>query len=332
LTDIPVGDLITAEAIKLEEWPVDKVPEGAVANLEDVEGKRPRSRIYAGSPILDKQLGGFSAATENIPEGYRVVPVKVDTVSGGSNMIHPGDRVDVSVHLERCPAKSIPNTQTRIILQDIKVFAINDTWEMDPEDGEEKMKAQTISLLVTPTQGQKVILASELGKIRLVMRGPGDSDAAEAANVTVEELLGQSETGDRDTDSPSPSADGPEESNDQSGFIQFLTDQGQGQSDIPELAMPSDAPVWRMRSIAGDEVAEVVLELADENTADQASGPTGFSFWKLMSGATNSGNTSPNDPAADDSLDGDEHEEEDEDEESEDDESEEVPDDDVARR
>jgi pilus assembly protein CpaB len=333
LEDLSVGDAITAEAIKLEEWPVDKIPEGAISELVDVEGKRPRSRIYAGSPILDKQLGGFSAATENIPAGYRVVPVKVDTVSGGSNMIHPGDRVDVAVHLERCPAKSIPSTQTRIILQDIKVFAINDTWELDPEDGEEKMKAQTISLLVTPTQGQKVILASELGKIRLVMRGPGDADEAELANVSVEELLGHSETGDRDSDSPSVSAEGPGPSGGQSDFVKYLTDQQQQQTDVPGLAIPSDAPVWRMRSIAGEQVTEVVLELADESTADDASGSPGFSFWNLMSEAARSGKKTPADSAAGDAPEGEEHEEEKEQDEEEptDDDSDDVPDDDVAR-
>ena len=38
-------------------------------------------------------------ATALIPKGYRVVPVKVDLVSGGSSLILPGDRVDVMVHL-----------------------------------------------------------------------------------------------------------------------------------------------------------------------------------------------------------------------------------------
>jgi hypothetical protein len=188
------------------------------------------------------------------------------------------------------------------------------------------MKAQTISLLVTPTQGQKVILASELGKIRLVMRGPGDAEEAEIANVSVEELLGQCETGDRDFDSPSPSAQGPDPSDGQSEFIQFLTDQQQ--TDNSQLTIPNDAPVWKMRSIAGDEVTEVVLELAEQNTAEQASRPTAFSFWKLMSEAARSGNTTPGDSNEGDSLDGDEHEEQ----EAGDEEPDEAPDNDMARR
>ena len=65
-------------------------------------------------------------AAAMIPVGYRVVPVKVDLVSGGSDLILPGDRVDVMIHLVRDPSRGIEETVTRTILQDIKVFAVND--------------------------------------------------------------------------------------------------------------------------------------------------------------------------------------------------------------
>ena len=68
-----------------------------------------------------------------IPKGYRVVPVKVDLVSGGSSLILPGDRVDVMVHLVRDPCREIQETVTRTILQDIKVFAVNDVVDLEKE-------------------------------------------------------------------------------------------------------------------------------------------------------------------------------------------------------
>ena len=42
LEDLPMGDMVTAESLKLEEWPSDKIPPGALTNMEDVEGRRPK--------------------------------------------------------------------------------------------------------------------------------------------------------------------------------------------------------------------------------------------------------------------------------------------------
>jgi pilus assembly protein CpaB len=46
--DIPLGTMLSAEALKLEQWPKGKVPEGALSELEDVEGRRPRTKLFAG--------------------------------------------------------------------------------------------------------------------------------------------------------------------------------------------------------------------------------------------------------------------------------------------
>ncbi len=52
-------------------------------------------------------------------------------------------------------------------------------------------------MLVTPAQAAKVTLASEMGKIRLVMRSPEDNAHAEDATAKPEELLGRSAYADR---------------------------------------------------------------------------------------------------------------------------------------
>ena len=81
----------------------------------------------------------------------------------------PGDRVDVLVFLNRNPSTGVTETSAKTLLQDISVFAVDTlTATQRKGDKEEPVAAKTISLLVTPTQAQKVTLASELGTIRLV--------------------------------------------------------------------------------------------------------------------------------------------------------------------
>lgn len=186
LTDIPLGETLTAQMVKLEGWPKDKVPEGAVRKLEEIEGRRPLTRLYPGEPILAAKLidaSKFSGASEKIPKGMRVVSVKVTMDSSASGLIYPGDRVDVLVFLKA--GRGIATTGTRTILKNVTVFAVNDRTQRELEDENESGAAKTVSLLVKPGQVERITLASELGKIKLSLRRSDDEmdDAADGATL-----------------------------------------------------------------------------------------------------------------------------------------------------
>ena len=108
--DIPLGQILTPQMVKLEEWPQDKIPEGAVRTLEEIEGRRPLTRLYPGEPILMAKLidaNKFYGASEKIPKGFRVASVKVTMDSSASGLVNPGDRVDVLVFLRQGRGVSI---------------------------------------------------------------------------------------------------------------------------------------------------------------------------------------------------------------------------------
>ena len=56
LHNINLGDPIDAKMVSLQEWPKDKVPRGAISKLEELEGRRPRTAIIEGEPILEGKL------------------------------------------------------------------------------------------------------------------------------------------------------------------------------------------------------------------------------------------------------------------------------------
>ena len=135
--DMPQGDPLTGQTLKLEQWPKNTVPPGALSRLDDIEGRRTRNKLFAGEPILDTMLAakGVNApgADIMIPKGYRVVSIRVDAVSGGADLLLPGCRVDLLVHMVRNPNLGIRETTTRTILQDIKVFAVNNVVTLDTD-------------------------------------------------------------------------------------------------------------------------------------------------------------------------------------------------------
>jgi hypothetical protein len=55
-----------------------------------------------------------------------------------------------------------------------RVFAVNSQTDRTTDDKGQEVAARTVSLLVKPKQGEKLTLATEMGKIRLALRRPTD--------------------------------------------------------------------------------------------------------------------------------------------------------------
>ncbi|MEN6406419.1 MAG: Flp pilus assembly protein CpaB [Thermoguttaceae bacterium] len=283
MTDIGLGESLTPQMLELKQWPKDKVPHGAISKIENTVGRRTRTKIYAGEPVLENRLLGKGAseqgATSLIPKGYRVVPVKVDLVSGGSSLILPGDRVDVMIHLIRDANRDIRETVTRTILQDIKVFAVNDVVDLEKEkDGAGRsIAAKTISLLVTPEQAAKVMLAAQMGSVNLVMRSPDDDQQGPNVQARPSELLGMDGQADRSKESlVEPATNLSDKTKD---FVDFLssTKKKPGTADSTASAQQT----WTMRMLKAGEVEDVHFETNAAGTTPDS--PIGD--WKKVVGA-----------------------------------------------
>jgi pilus assembly protein CpaB len=184
---------LKAENIKLEQWPKHLVPKGALTKLEDIEGRRIKYSLAPGEPILQTKLVGEDdrRATTDVPPGYRLKAVHADAVSAVGNLIQPGDRVDVLVYLRNNFQGGQQQAGTATILQDIKVFAVNDQWRPGEDAGSEPIPVKNVTLLLTPEQVEKLTLASELGKVSLVLRSPDDEVATDMSEgTTPQDLFG----------------------------------------------------------------------------------------------------------------------------------------------
>jgi pilus assembly protein CpaB len=256
MTDVNANDVLTPQVLKLEEWPKKMVPVGALTKLEEVEGKRAKMKLYQGEPILAAKLLGpdesVGAATQ-IPEGYRVAHVKVDAVTGNSNLILPGDRVDVLVFRNTGDMNAMA---AKIVLQDIKVFAVDTHTESEysrnKSDTSEPMTAKTIALLVTAQQAVVLHAASEIsGSVKLVLRNPEDKSHVRIPGATIGDIFGNDVLSDRDNEQtgqkgserPAPVLEQPKEP-----VAPALP---------PSLAMQPVAPPFKMVVVYGSELMEV---------------------------------------------------------------------------
>ncbi|MBN2218209.1 MAG: Flp pilus assembly protein CpaB [Pirellulales bacterium] len=273
--DITPGELISAKMVKLEPWPKEKAPEDSLSQIEKVEGCRAQDDIYQGEPIRERKLIGKGVtrqtASDNIPKGYRVVGVKVDMVSG-AGLIYPGDRVDIVVHFRKNTGMGVAESRTKTILQDIKVFAIDDTFKLDPKgNAEDSIRGKVIQLLVTPEQAETIVLAQQLGKVQLTMRPPGGDDILSTPGKTVAELLGRVGIGDRSQENAEANAS----SGGLGGLKSFLDGMKAGKTPVPTLEPPTATAdnVWNIRILSGSDLADVTME--------ESTGPSGEHVWRF---------------------------------------------------
>lgn len=193
LHNINLGDPIDASMVSLEEWPTDRVPKGSLTTLEDLEGRRPRTQIVTGTPLLEAHLlamGETADPVANIPDGFRLQTISVNAEKSAAGLLSPGDRVDVQLFMAANARAGVPTASARVILQNIRVFAVEQAVQRAAEGDEGKAIPKTVSLLVTPEQAQKLNLAQNLGELSLSPRNPTDETDAQTAGITVEDLLG----------------------------------------------------------------------------------------------------------------------------------------------
>jgi pilus assembly protein CpaB len=184
---IPVGKKLEASDLKVSDWPEAIIPVGSVSNASELIGRVIRTEMQAGEAVMETKLapkgseGGFSSI---IPPGMRALTVSVNHSSGVSGFILPNARVDVLVTVSS-PAQKEEST-TKIILEDIKVLAVDQTYERKEDD---PVTVQTVTLLVTPEDAEKLVLASTEGKLQLSLRNTSDRSANSTPGVQLKELI-----------------------------------------------------------------------------------------------------------------------------------------------
>ena len=192
LHNINLGDPIDASMVSFQDWPKDKIPHGAIAQLENLEGRRPRTTIIEGEPILEAKLlavGQIADPISQIPAQMRLVTIAVAAETSAAGLLSPGDRVDIQLFVHRDPRNGIDEPKTRTILQNIRVYAVDQAVQRSAEGDDLRRVAKTISLLLTPEQASRVNLGEKVGEISLIPRNPDDESVVFGTEITLDELL-----------------------------------------------------------------------------------------------------------------------------------------------
>ncbi|MEN6324928.1 MAG: Flp pilus assembly protein CpaB [Syntrophomonas sp.] len=173
--NIKKDSIITAEQITVEKIPDNYIHPDGMKDKKLVVGKTAISNIFAGEQILKQDLLSSSSNTGrlaySIPVNKRGVSIPIDSISGVSGYIKPGDRVDIIGTIE-IPVGEKPVSFSVYTLQNIEILAMPNN---QTDNGKKTaVDAKSIVLAVAPQEVQRLVLASEKGNLRLLLRSPVD--------------------------------------------------------------------------------------------------------------------------------------------------------------
>jgi len=184
------GSQLTADNTLEIPWSTAALPDGAFATKQALlkDGRRMTlALITKNEPILRSKITAANqpaTLSSMLAPGKRAVTVRVDDVRGVAGFIQPGDLVDVV--LIRTMAESRSNdSYSEVILQSAKVLAID---QITGEHTEQPTIAKAVTLEVGVEEAQKILLATNIGRLSLILRQPAEALADSVHRVTEQDL------------------------------------------------------------------------------------------------------------------------------------------------
>jgi pilus assembly protein CpaB len=201
--EIPLGTQLNPDQLSTVQVSKGAMPEQAFSKPEDLVGRVAINAIGPKEPLTEFRLapkGSLAGLAALVPEGYRAITVRVDDEAGVAGLLAPGMLVDL-ISVVTPPDNTNMGPISKIVLQNVKVLATGQNMSL-PKDQVEAARVNTVTLLATPQEAEKVVLSSYDAKLRLIVRNYVDQKTYDTAGVTKRSVL----TGDEAQRLPSSSA------------------------------------------------------------------------------------------------------------------------------
>ena len=180
---LPVGTIITADAVAYQAWPKDMVQDAyflsGEADISKLLGTVVRFAMTAGEPVTQGSLvkpgdRGFLAAA--LGPGMRAVTVPVSAKTGVAGFVFPGDHIDLVLTQTIKAQEGEPLRASETIIRNLRVLATDQSTETEITEGKTVVKAfKTVTLEVTPKIAEKIAVAQTIGTLSLSLRAISDN-------------------------------------------------------------------------------------------------------------------------------------------------------------
>ena len=188
--DIPYGQAIQPQMLQIMSWPVAALPPGAMTEMADLVAqpgqppRRAKRALVQGELILASKVSEFGekvTIVQSLGENTRAMAIKVDAETAVGGFVTPGDTVDILLTQGK-------DAQMRAvtILQNIRIVGVD---QMSDEQSDAPEVARTVTVEVSPEEGQKLALAQKAGTLSLTLRTLDKAVDAPLESIKLSDLM-----------------------------------------------------------------------------------------------------------------------------------------------
>lgn len=201
---IPVGSKIGEDMVAVQPWPENLVLKSFIrADAQhSVVGMVARAPFQKDEPFISSKVANASDPNflaGALPKGMRVITIKTDEIEGLAGFVFPGDRVDIL--LTRNVEKWIttpneggnagrperkPDAVTETLLTNVTVLAVDQRSSSDNavDKNGNLIVPHSVSLMVSPTDAQRLRLGATKGTLTLSLRSLQDRESSDPLTIT----------------------------------------------------------------------------------------------------------------------------------------------------
>ena len=179
--DVPPFTPLTAADLAIEK--LRSAPAGSLGTIEQAVGRTPWRRLSAGTWLNAESFEAGGALARMIHSDERALAVSVDEVIGAAGQLMPGDYVDVLLYLRQ--DASNPQQSAQIVVPAMRVLGVGEQYGLTNDgqpatpalSADDKLKqdqrrltARTVVLAVPEQLLSRMMLATQVGTLRLAVR------------------------------------------------------------------------------------------------------------------------------------------------------------------
>lgn len=189
--DMPPGTRLAADSVKVVAWPARTPLAGSFSSPSQVVDRGLVASVLENEPLTESKLapkGSGAGLPPSIPPGMRAMSVKVNEVVGVAGFVVPGSRVDVMVILH--PQAQKEEGLARIVVSNVEVLTAGTRADQEnaKKDGR-SIPSTVVTLMVSPTDAERIALAQSEGQIMLSLRNPLDHEPTSTSGVRTAALV-----------------------------------------------------------------------------------------------------------------------------------------------
>ncbi len=193
------GSAITGDMVAGRSIPADLVSQDMITpeTFDKYSGSKLLRNVERGRPLRTTDIEDKGRDFSDLLElGSRAITIEIDELNSISQMVRPGNLVDLFLIMPDLTDLSGNNQQITLLMQRLKVIATGQTVRKadtltapTPGVPQGVVRYSNLTFEVSPDQAARIALAQQLGRIRAVLRKEPDQEIVRIGKINTKNLL-----------------------------------------------------------------------------------------------------------------------------------------------